>query len=84
MGKIQLCRITGTGPTPKNGPWLEHRHWYLQLFDVDDGWGDEQRELPDPCHALGVVRGVEADRRLHPLVVWRRLWGRCGRCHLSA
>jgi hypothetical protein len=53
-------------------------------FDVDDGWGDKQRELSDPCHALGAVRGVEADRRLHPLVVRRRLWDRCGRRHLLA
>jgi hypothetical protein len=29
------------------------------------------------------VRGIEADRRLHPLVVWRRLSGRCGCRHLS-
>jgi hypothetical protein len=52
-------------------------------LDVDDGWGDEQRELPGPCHALGSVRGVEVDQRLHPLAVWHRLWGRCGGCHLS-
>jgi hypothetical protein len=37
-----------------------------------------------PCHALRVVRGVEADRRLHPPVVWGCPWGRRGRRHLSA
>jgi hypothetical protein len=38
------------------------------------------------CPALQrswAVRGIEADRRLHPLVVWRRLSGRCGCRHLS-
>jgi hypothetical protein len=53
-------------------------------FDVDDGQGDEQQEMSRPCHALGVVRGVEADQCLHSLVVWRYLWGRCGGRHLSA
>jgi hypothetical protein len=53
-------------------------------LDVDDGQGDEQRELSGPCHALGAVRGVEANRCLHPPMVWHRLWGKCGRCHLSA
>jgi hypothetical protein len=52
-------------------------------LDVDDGQGDEQRELPGPCHALRAVRGIEADRRIHPPVVWHRLWGRCSRRHLS-
>jgi hypothetical protein len=50
----------------------------------DDGRGGKQRELPDPCHALRAVRGVKADRYLHPSVVWGRPWGRRGRRHLSA
>jgi hypothetical protein len=53
-------------------------------LDVDDGQRDEQRELPSPCHALGAVRGVKADQRLNPPVVWRHLWGKCGRRYLSA
>jgi hypothetical protein len=53
-------------------------------LDVDDGRGDEQWELPNPCLALGAVRGIKADRRLHPPVVWRYLWARCGCRHLSA
>jgi hypothetical protein len=32
--------------------------------------------------ALGAVGGIEVDRRLHPPVMWHRLWGRCGRRHL--
>jgi hypothetical protein len=55
----------------------------IQL-DVDDGQGDKQQELSDPCHALRAVRGVEADRRLHPPVVWGCPWGRRDRRHLSA
>jgi hypothetical protein len=39
--------------------------------------------LHNPYHALGAVRGIEVDRRLHPPMVWRRLWGRCGLRHLS-
>jgi hypothetical protein len=54
----------------------------IQL-DVDDGRGDEHQELPDPCHALGAVIGIEADRCLHPPVVWHRLWSWCDRRHLS-
>jgi hypothetical protein len=42
-------------------------------LDVDAGRGDKQRELPGPCHAFRVVRGAEADRRLHPPVVWAAL-----------
>jgi hypothetical protein len=53
-------------------------------LDVDDGWGDKQQELSDPCHALREVRGVVADRRLHPPVVWGRPWSWYGRGHLSA
>jgi hypothetical protein len=41
-------------------------------LDVGDGMGDDQQELPSPCHVLGAVRGVERDRRLHPLMVGRR------------
>jgi hypothetical protein len=52
-------------------------------LDVDDGRGDKQRELPDPCHALRAVKCVEANRCLHPLVVWGHPWGRCGHRHLS-
>jgi hypothetical protein len=48
-------------------------------LDVDD----KQRELPSLSHALRAVRGVEADRCLHPPVVWGRPWGRRSCRHLS-
>jgi hypothetical protein len=52
-------------------------------LDVDDGRRDKQRELPDPCHAIRPVRGVEADQRLHPPVVWGCPWGRHDHRHPS-
>jgi hypothetical protein len=44
--------------------------------NAGDGQGDKQWELLGTHHVLRVVRGVEANRRLHSLVMW------C--CHLSA
>jgi hypothetical protein len=41
--------------------------WDVVQLDVDDGWGDGQRELPSVCQALGTIRGIETDSRLHPL-----------------
>jgi hypothetical protein len=52
--------------------------------DIGDGWGDKQRELPDTHHILMVVRDVEANQRLHPLVVGCRTRGRWSRRHHSA
>jgi hypothetical protein len=49
--------------------------------DVGDGQGDEQQELSGSHHVLGAVGGIEANRRLHPLVVGCRLRHRCGRRH---
>jgi hypothetical protein len=53
-------------------------------LDISDSRGDKQRELPDTHHVLRAVRGVEADRCLHPLVVGCHTRGRCGRRHHSA
>jgi hypothetical protein len=53
-------------------------------FDVGDGWGDKQWMLPGSCHIIWVVRGIESDRRLHPLMVWRRTWGRRDHRYLTA
>jgi hypothetical protein len=46
--------------------------------NIEDGWGDQQRELPGAGHALGAVTGVEPNRRFHPLAVWCcfQCWGR--------
>jgi hypothetical protein len=46
-------------------------------LDVGNGWGDKQREMPDTHHVLGVVRGIEPNRHLHPLVVWHCSWRGC-------
>jgi hypothetical protein len=49
--------------------------------DVGDGRGDDQRELLGAPHVLGAVRGIERDRRLHPLVVGHHSQCRCSCCH---
>jgi hypothetical protein len=45
--------------------------------NIGDGRGDNQWKLADSYHVLGAVRGVEPNRRLHPLVVGHRSQSRC-------
>jgi hypothetical protein len=51
--------------------------------DIGNGQGDEQRELSSTHHVLGAVRGVEADRCLHTLVMGCHPRRRCDRRHCS-
>jgi hypothetical protein len=47
-------------------------------LDVGNGWRDNQRKLAGSSHALGTIRGIKADSRLHSLAVRHRVGGRSG------
>jgi hypothetical protein len=47
-------------------------------LDAGNGWRDNQWKLAGSSHALGTIRGIKADSRLHPLVVQHCIGGRSG------